>query len=212
MFVAQLWRYPVKGLGGEELESVEVLPDGFFGDRACQVRTPNGNLHTARTKPGLLGLAALADADGMPLVEGARWDSGEAAAAVRRAAGGDAILKPSTSKRFDETPLLVATDGGIEALGIDARRLRPNIVVAGVEGLGERDWVGRRLRAGEVEIDVLHACERCVVTTFDPDTIEQDPGVLRMINEDFGGLAALNCNIARPGRIAVGDPVELIER
>ncbi|MEA2404820.1 MAG: uncharacterized protein QOE08_1467 [Thermoleophilaceae bacterium] len=210
MHVAELWRYPVKGLRGEQLTEVEVLPDGLFGDRACQVRTDNGNLHTARTKPALLGLAALTDHDGMPLVEGARWDSGHAAAAVRGAAGDEAVLRPSSSKRFDETPLLVATDGGIEALGIDGRRLRPNIVVGGVEGLSERDWVGRTLRAGEVEIEVLHVCERCVVTTFDPDTIEQDAGVLRMINDDFGGLAALNCNVARPGRIAVGDPVELV--
>lgn len=209
MHVAELWRYPVKGLRGEQLTEVEVLADGFFGDRACQVRTPNGNLHTARTKSGLLGLAALADEDGMPLVEGSRWDSADAAGVVRGAAGDEAILRPSSHKRFDETPLLVATDGAIEALGIDGRRLRPNIVVAGVEGLGERDWVGKRLRAGEVEIDVLHVCERCVVTTFDPDTIEQDPDVLRMINDDFGGLAALNCNVARPGRIAVGDAVEL---
>jgi uncharacterized protein YcbX len=209
--VAELWRYPVKGLRGEQLTEVEVLPDGFFGDRACQVRTTHGKLHTARTKPGLLGLAAATDdADGMPLVEGARWDSGAAAVAVRAAAGDEAMLQPSTSKRFDETPLLVATDGAIAALGIDGRRLRPNIVVAGVEGLGERDWVRRRIRVGEVEIDVLHLCERCVVTTFDPDTVEQDPDVLRMINDDFGGLAALNCNVARPGRIAVGDPVELV--
>jgi uncharacterized protein YcbX len=208
--VAELWRYPVKALRGEQLSEVELLEDGFFGDRACQVRTPNGNLHTARTKSALLGLRATTGDDGMPLVEGSAWDSDEAAAAVRAAAGDEALLRPSTWKRFDETPLLVATDGGIEALGIDGRRLRPNIVVGGVEGLGERDWVGKRLRAGEVEIDVLHLCERCVVTTFDPDTIEQDPGVLRMINGDFGGLAALNCNVARPGRIAVGDPVELV--
>ena len=210
MHVAELWRYPVKGLRGEQLNEVEVLEDGVFGDRACQVRTESGKLHTARSQPALLGRAAATGGDGMPLVVGARWDSGEAAAAVRGAAGDGALLRPSTSKRHDETPLLVATDGGIAALGIDGRRLRPNIVVGGVEGLTEREWVGKRLRAGEVEIDVDHACERCVVTTFDPDTIEQDAGVLRMINDDFGGLAALNCYVARPGRVAVGDPVELI--
>ena len=210
MHVAELWRYPVKGLRGEQLTSVEVLADGVYGDRACQVRTESGKLHTARTKSGLLGLAAVAGDDGMPLVEGARWDTEAAAAAVHGAAGDGALLRPSTSGRFDETALLVATDGGIAALGIDGRRLRPNIVVGGVEGLTEREWVGRVLRAGDVEIEVDHACERCVVTTFDPDTIEQDPDVMRMINSRFGGLAALNCNVARPGRIAVGDPVELI--
>jgi hypothetical protein len=41
----------------------------------------------------------------------------------------------------------VATDGAIAALGADGRRLRPNIVIAGVEGLAERTWPGRRIRA-----------------------------------------------------------------
>jgi hypothetical protein len=48
------------------------------------------------------------------------------------------------------------------------------------------------------------------MTTFDPDTVEQDPGVLRRINAELGGLAALNCSVERAGRIAVGDAVELI--
>jgi len=38
-------------------------------------------------------------------------------------------------ERFDVLPLLVATDGAIRALATDRRRLRPNIVIAGVEGL-----------------------------------------------------------------------------
>jgi hypothetical protein len=36
--------------------------------------------------------------------------------------------------RFDVLPLLVATDGAIAALGEDGRRLRPNVVVGGVDG------------------------------------------------------------------------------
>ena len=47
--------------------------------------------------------------------------------------------------RFDVLPLAIATDGAIAALGIDGRRLRPNIVVADVEGLAEREWPGQRL-------------------------------------------------------------------
>ena len=47
------------------------------------------------------------------------------------------------------------------------------------------------------------------MTTFDPDTLEQDTGVLHRINREFGGRLALNCYVARPGTIAVGDLVEL---
>ncbi|HEX8051420.1 MAG TPA: MOSC N-terminal beta barrel domain-containing protein [Thermoleophilaceae bacterium] len=210
MHVAELWRYPVKSMRGERLDTTEVRPDGFAGDRLVQVREGDQVL-TGRTRPGLLGLSATLSADGRALVDGAAWDSPEAAAAVREVAGeGAALVADGVSRFHDTTPLLVATDGMIEGFGIDFRRLRPNVVVGGVEGLSERDWEGRRLRVGDVVIRLDHLCERCVMTTFDPDTQEQDPEVLRRINAELGGLAAINSSVEVPGRIAVGDPVELV--
>ena len=112
-------------------------------------------------------------------------------------------------ERFDVLPLLVATDGAIRALGTDRRRLRPNIVIAGVEGLAERTWEGRQLKIGEVVIGVQDLRQRCIMTTFDPDSLEQDVGVLRRIQLEFGGTMALNCSVVQPGVVTVGDPVEL---
>jgi len=51
---------------------------------------------------------------------------------------------------------------------------------------------------------------RCIVTTIDPDTGAQDLDVLRRIHRVFGTTIALNCWVARPGIIGVGDPVELV--
>jgi hypothetical protein len=48
------------------------------------------------------------------------------------------------------------------------------------------------------------------MTTVDPDTLEKDPEVLKDIGRRFGGRLALNADIARPGTIAVGDPVLLV--
>jgi uncharacterized protein len=107
-------------------------------------------------------------------------------------------------------PLLVATDGAIAALGVDGRRLRPNVVISGVVGLAERDWVGARLRIGEVVIALEKLRGRCVMTTYDPDTQVQDLGVLRRIVEEFGGRMALDSAVMAPGTITVGDAVELI--
>jgi len=50
---------------------------------------------------------------------------------------------------------------------------------------------------------------RCVMTTFDPDTLEQDHRVLRRIVKEFGGAMALDCSVLRGGRVTLGDPVEL---
>lgn len=213
MHVAELWRYPVKSLAGERLDAVEVGEDGFPGDRVTRVEDARGDQITARTKPALLALRASVNGDPRaPLVDGRPWDSRAVAAAVAAAAGDDARLVPAPDggRVFDESPLLVATDGAIAALGYDARRFRPNVVLGGVEGMAERGWDGRRLRIGAAEIDLGHLCERCVLTTFDPDTQEQDPDVLRRVNAELDGLFARNCWVAAPGRIAVGDPVELV--
>ena len=48
------------------------------------------------------------------------------------------------------------------------------------------------------------------MTTFDPDTQEQDVDVLLDINKRFEGKLALNAAVETPGTISVGDPVELI--
>lgn len=203
----------MKSLAGQRLDAVEVREDGFPGDRVMRVEDGRGNQITARTKPSLLALRASVNGDARaPLVDGQPWDTPAVADAVASAAGTEARLVPAPDgeRVFDESPLLVATDGAIESLGYDGRRFRPNIVIGGVDGMAERSWDGRRLRIGAAEIDLGHLCERCVLTTFHPDTREQDPDVLRRVNADLGGLFARNCWVVAPGRIAVGDPVEVV--
>lgn len=48
------------------------------------------------------------------------------------------------------------------------------------------------------------------MTTYDPDTLEQDPSVLRRIVRELGGRLALDSFVVRGGRVAVGDRVELL--
>lgn len=206
----QLWRYPVKSMAGEALEQADVNADGIGGDRRVVVAGPHG-LVTSRTRPQLLGLRATLGPGGEPLVENVPAASAEAAALVQLAAGPDARLAIlDTTDRFDVLPLLIATDGAIKAFGRDGRRLRPNIVLGGVEGLAEREWEGRRLRIGDVVIrlDTLRA--RCVMTTFHPDTLVQDVDVLRDISARFGGKLALNSAVEHPGVVKLGDRAELL--
>src|SRR6266705_2289578 len=200
MHVAELWRFPVKSMAGEPLGRAEVRPDGIVGDRVAYVLGAQGRIVTARTRPRLLGHRASLRMDGEPQVDGRPW----------RAPGVERDVVAAGLERFDVLPLLVATDGAIRALGADGRRLRPNIVIGGVPGLAERTWEGARLRIGDVVIGVQDLRQRCIMTTFDPDTLEQDTGVLHRINREFGGRVALNCYVVRPGTIAGGDVVELI--
>jgi uncharacterized protein len=211
MHVAQLWRYPVKSLRGEPLSSARLSENGVEGDRLVHVASPRGVV-TARTRHALLGLAGKTASDGTILVDGLPWDHPISARKVRGAAGEQAYLAAYDGReRFDVLPLLVATDGAISALGTDGRRLRPNLVIGGVSGLDERSWPGRALRIGEVLIGMESLRPRCVVTTIDPDTAEQDVDVLKTINREFEGKVALNCWVAMPGRVRLGDTVGLVE-
>lgn len=212
MSVAELWRYPVKSLAGERLLHAVIGRDGIAGDRVVHVQDGRGRVVTSRTHPMLLGLHATLGDDGEPLIEGERWTSDEAVTAVRLAAEEEeaALAGHDGREGFDVLPLLVATDGAIAALGVDHRRLRPNIVIAGVEGLAERAWPGRRLRIGDVVIAVAKLRGRCVMTTYDPDTQEQDMSVLKRIVTDFGGRMALDCDVVEGGIVSLGDRVELL--
>jgi hypothetical protein len=147
-----------------------------------------------------------------PRVDDRSWRAPEVAAAVRAAVGDGAhLVRDDGAERFDVLPLLVATDGAIAALGADHRRLRPNIVVSGAEGLAERGWPGRRLRIGSAVIRAVKLRRRCVMTTYDPDTLHQDLAVLERIADEFGGKMALDCEVLEGGRVAVGDPVSLLD-
>ena len=211
MHVAELWRYPVKSLAGERLEHAEIRQDGVVGDRLVQVYDARGHVVTARKHPDLLGHRGTLGPDGEPWIDGWPWSSTEAAGLIAQAVGWKARLERFTGEeRFDILPLLVATDGAIAALGVDGRRLRPNIVVGGVDGLAEREWPGRRLQIGEAVIAIAQLRARCVMTTYDPDTQVQDAGVLRRIVREFGGTMALDCAVVTGGSVRVGDPVALV--
>ena len=210
LYVQQLWRYPVKSMAGEALETAELNADGVAGDRLVVVHGPHG-IVTSRTRPQLLALHATIGPGGEPRVERLPATSAPVTAMVRLAAGSEAQLAIlDTVERFDVLPLLVATDGAIRAFGRDGRRLRPNIVVGGVDGLAERDWEGARLRIGDALIRLHSLRARCIMTTFHPDSVVQDVEVLKDINARFGGKLALNAAVEQPGTIALGDRVQLL--
>jgi MOSC domain-containing protein len=211
MHVAELWRYPVKSLKGEQIQEAQITSNGIPGDREIVVLNSAGRIVTSRTRPKLLGLNGSLGADGIPAINSFKWDSAEAGELVNEAVGQEVRLaRVPQPQAFDVLPLLIATDGATQFLNIDRRRLRPNILLANVAGLTERDWPGQIIKIGEVRIHAVKLRSRCVMTTFDPDTQEQDKSVLIKIIRDLDGTAALDCSVIQPGVIRVGDAVDIL--
>ena len=208
--VAELHRYPVKSLGGEQLQTAELTADGVRGDRTVHVRGSHGPV-TGRTRHDLLTIGATTGPDGEPRVAGHDWRSPEARRLVRDAAGpGTELIAYDGPERFDITNLLVATDGAVDRWGADVRRLRPNLLLAGVPHTAEQTWPGQALEVGDAVIGVLSVRQRCIVTSIDPDTGEQDLDVFRRLRREFDNELALNCWVVRPGTVRVGDQARLV--
>ena len=132
MLIKELWRYPVKSMAGEQLDTAEITEHGIAGDRIIQVRNATGRIFSARTRPELLRHQAVLPPNGDVLVDGRPWNAREVAIDIERAAGaGTRLVRSDADDRFDVLPLLVTTDGMFDAVGYDPRRFRPNLVIAG---------------------------------------------------------------------------------
>jgi uncharacterized protein YcbX len=99
------------------------------------------------------------------------------------------------------------------AVPLPMNRFRPNLVVAGAEPFAEDDW--RRVRIGELELDVVKPCARCVVTTTDQQTAERGVEPLRTLATyrriDGKVVFGQNALHDRPGRLAQGDRVTVMQ-
>jgi len=189
--VAELWRYPVKSMRGERLETAELEREGIRGDRLLRVER-DGRLITARTGRGLLSIDPSA---------------GAPEAQLERAVPGAELVSTADGGRFDEMPIQLLGAATATEFGADHRRFRPNIVVAGIAAAEEDGWVGRQIRVGDVVLRADHRCERCVVTTIDPDTLELDTSVLERLHSEKESRFGVLCEVVVTGTIRVGDPV-----
>ena len=108
-----------------------------------------------------------------------------------------------------ESLAALAAASGDETL--DERRFRTNIVIEGVHPWAEQDWVGRTIRVGGVELDVVKPKVRCLATHANPATGERDLPVMQILVRAFGQreptFAVGMLTRGRGGDIRIGDAV-----
>ena len=224
--VADLWRYPVKSFGGEQLRRAFLGPFGLLGDRRHAVLDDRGAL-SARRVPALLGYRArFADAEAgegavvrTPEGEELAWGDPRLEEHVRGALGREVTLATSPVGIHDAAPVHLVTTASIATVGrwvddeIDRRRFRANVIVELDEPrpFAEAGWPGERLVLGDggPVIQVVSPTERCVVTTVDPDTLERDKSVLAGLARERDNLFGVYATVVRAGWLRVGAPVRL---
>ena len=117
---------------------------------------------------------------------------------------------------FDTMPLSLLSRQTLACLGkrigaeLTALRFRPNIVVdiPGQE-YPEEAWIGRVVRIGGLRMRVDQRDNRCVMITIDPVTLDRNPEILRVVAQERDNQFGVYGSVVAPGRIAVGDPVEV---
>ena len=133
--------------------------------------------------------------------------------------------RPGQTGFADGFPLLIASEESLAELNrhligrgkeaVPMHRFRPNIVIAGGEPFAEDTW--STVQMGEVLIDVVKSCARCVMTTVDPATgtildVAEPLATLNTFRKQNGKVMfAQNAVHQSSGVLHVGDAVTVTE-
>ena len=233
MRVLELWRYPVKSLQGERLESAMVTAGGLEGDRRFAIfDVETGFGLTARRAPELLFASATWHEDGsvdITLPDGSHATDDDALSewlgrrVELRAADGQTPRRYENPEvdfereaerdwaPFEGAPGAFHDSSGARVSLVstatigswDRRRFRSNVLL---DGAGEDGLLGSRIALGDAVLDVGKRIQRCVMTTRpQPGGIERDLEVLRTIARERDARLAVGALVTRPGRVSVGD-------
>jgi len=177
--VDQISVYPVKSLAGRTVPEARVEAGGLVGDRAYRVvDAGTGEPVTVKTTPVMREVVATGDTEADTTTLTAVLGR-----PVRLSAAGapqvDAAAVHLVSRQAIER-----AEGGEVPEGCSADDPRANLLLALPGDQDERSWVGRRLRVGEAELEVVRTPKHCL------------------------GVYA---EVRVPGRVRAGDAVELAD-
>ncbi|MFC0391393.1 MOSC domain-containing protein [Paenibacillus mendelii] len=231
--ISEINRYPVKSFAGETLQTSLIESYGLYGDRlhAFIDETKEGwsRYYTARQAPSMLSyktqLIGEDSGERAPHVRVTspdgrifNWDEAllrEIQAFSKRKLS-MLTCKPEASElaAVDTGSILIITDSTLRKLEamwgkrLDPRRFRANLVVTlDDESIHEGDWIGKQLSVGSAQLQVDQYCERCMMITIDPDTLEPDKSLLKKVNEELGLNFGVYASVKRTGQIHVWDNV-----
>lgn len=234
--VLSLHRWPVKSMAGEDVDALSLDRLGAAGDRTHALfaqfdgapRRINAEafprlLAWAAAYPVAPGAQLQRDAPPQPAVtapDGSTrtWDDPGLPAALAADLGRDVRLARETRGQQDRPGTVhITIEASLRALAeelraqVDVRRFRPNIhLELDAEPYAEEGWLGRRLRIGDAELELVEGCERCAIPTRDPQTQEKWPQLLRHLAAQRATTFGLIARAVAPAVVRPGDPAQLL--
>jgi uncharacterized protein len=231
--IASLFRYPVKSMRGELLQSAELGWHGLEGDRRLALRRAGDHGGVPWLTASTLGELILftpvmrEPSAGGDLPTHIRIPEGEElpvfgedlVAEVRRRYGQPVEMIHLKRGIFDDASVSVITSATVDeicrasAQPSEVRRFRPNILIRTLRShaFQEDEWMGGVLSFGEDSegpaISVTHHDERCSVVSLDPDSARPAPEVLKAVVRVRDNKVGLYATVTRQGPLAVGQPV-----
>jgi len=231
--IEALFRYPVKSMGGEQLEVASLGWHGLEGDRRLALRRIDDRSAfpwlTASRLPTLLQFAPLRGEDAVPgdLPTHVRTPDGEKlpvfgealAMEIERRHGSPVQMMQLKHGIFDDASISVIASDTVREIGrlaghrLDIRRFRPNIAVRLLRPgpFHEDQWLGGVLTFGEEDdapaISVTMRDLRCSMVNLDPDSVSVAPEVLKTVVRANQNNAGVYGTVTRIGRLAVGQAI-----
>ncbi len=90
-------------------------------------------------------------------------------------------------------------------------RFRGNLWIEGAQAWEEFEWIGRRLRIGDAEVEVRGRIDRCTATHVDPQTGEADCDLLTTLEDGWGHSDfGVFVEVVDGGVVRTGDTVCLV--
>jgi uncharacterized protein len=232
--VEAIYRYPVKSMAAEPLQTSSVGWHGLDGDRRLALRRidDHGGFPwlSASKLPDLVCFSPLyGDAADRDLPSHVRTPDGavfpvfsqELDADVTHRYGAPVQMMHMKQGIFDEACISIIaseTVGEIARLAgrsLDIRRFRPNVVIRLLRPAPwqENDWLGSILLFGEGDDAPAFAVTsqdiRCSMVNLDPDSAAPAPEILKAIVTANQNNAGIYATVIRTGRLAVGQTVML---
>jgi len=231
--VEAIFRYPVKSMGGERLETANLGWHGIEGDRRLALRRLGDRSGfpwlTASKLPELILFTPQRgeDRDHGDLPTHVRKPDGkempvfgeELAGEIGGRYGSAVEMLQLKHGIFDEASISVIASDTVGEIGrlagrtLDVRRFRPNVVVSLLRPhpFQEDEWVGGVLSFGEGDdapaIAVTMRDLRCSMVNLDPDSARPAPEVMKAIVGANQNNAGIYGTVTRTGRLAAGQTI-----